>query len=356
MYKTIYVFSPTAQATGGTELLQQLVYKLRLIGQEAYMMYTAPYEGSKVQEVFEPRYNNPHVENIEDSADNIIIVSEAAIYYLLNYKYVQKAIWWLSVDFYGGSFRLPCDTLHKIFYTISDWIYRKYDKEWIHFVQSEYAYNYCIEERGIPADHVVRMSDYLSQAFIANGCEDDGSSRKNQVLYNPKKGIEFTRALMTKAPDIKWIPIINMTSQQIVDLMKESKVYIDFGNHPGKDRIPREATICGCCIITGKRGAAANTVDIPLPDKYKYEESETQSIINAIHDIFNNFARSRTDYVQYVNRIKKEEAIFENEIKEFFIDANIENVRHSAFFQVKQRIYRHIAYAMKFIPALLGHK
>ena len=47
-----------------------------------------------------------------------------------------------------------------------------------------------------------------------------------------------------------------MTPEQVVDLMSESKVYIDFGNHPGKDRIPREAVINGCCVITGVRGSA----------------------------------------------------------------------------------------------------
>ena len=51
MYKKIYVFSPTIQATGGTELLQQLVYKLRLKGQDAYMVYTTPYQGSAVGQV-----------------------------------------------------------------------------------------------------------------------------------------------------------------------------------------------------------------------------------------------------------------------------------------------------------------
>ena len=30
------------------------------------------------------------------------------------------------------------------------------------------------------------------------------------------------------------------------------KLYIDFGGFPGKDRLPREAVMHDCCIITGK--------------------------------------------------------------------------------------------------------
>ena len=33
------------------------------------------------------------------------------------------------------------------------------------------------------------------------------------------------------------------------------QVYIDFGHHPGQDRLPREAVQCGCVVITGTRGS-----------------------------------------------------------------------------------------------------
>lgn len=59
------------------------------------------------------------------------------------------------------------------------------------------------------------------------------------------------------AQDLRWVPLIGMTTEEMRSCMSKSKVYIDFGNHPGKDRIPREAAISGCIVITGKRGAAA---------------------------------------------------------------------------------------------------
>ena len=356
MYNKIYVFSPTAQATGGTELLQQLVFKLRAFGQNAYMVYTTPYVGSKVEEIFGPRYNNPFTDDVEDSKDNIIVVSEAAMYLLLNYKFVQKAVWWLSVDFYGGSFRLPTDSLHKVFYRLSDSIYRQYDKEWIHLVQSEYAYKYCIEEREISSSHVFRLSDYLSKAFIQNADINTDTIRKNQVLYNPKKGYVFTEALINANPDIQWVPIVDMTSNQIVSLMKESKVYIDFGMHPGKDRIPREAALCGCCVLTGKRGAASNNVDIPIPECYKFDESEKERIIKQINNIFINYRDCKKYYESYVAKIKNEEQVFENEIRKVFIETEIANLSKSVAYIIKLKVLRTIVYGMKFIPAKFGHK
>lgn len=355
MYNKIYVFSPTIQATGGTELLQQLVFKLRQQGKDAYMYYTTEYNGSRVQKIFEPRYNNPYENYVDDRKDNLIIVSEASMYYLLNYKHIQKAVWWLSVDFYGGSFRLPCDLWHKLFYKLTDIIYRQFDKQWIHFTQSEYAYRYCIEERHINKNNVYHLSDYLSKDFINHADDISRIDRINQVLYNPKKGVEFTQQLMSKNPFIKWIPIINMTSTQIVELMKQSKVYIDFGNHPGKDRIPREAAICGCCIITGVRGAAANAIDIPIPSKYKCEEADIQGIVKIISEVFINFNECRKDFKGYTEIIKNEEAIFEKEVEQLFITHPHKYEKISKWEIFLRPIAKIVVYSMKFGPVIFGY-
>lgn len=58
---------------------------------------------------------------------------------------------------------------------------------------------------------------------------------------------------MKKARELNFKPIINMTRDEVIRELQRAKVYIDFGNHPGKDRIPREAAILGCCAIVGKR-------------------------------------------------------------------------------------------------------
>ncbi|MDE7346175.1 MAG: hypothetical protein K2N48_05495 [Muribaculaceae bacterium] len=355
MYNKIYVFSPTSQATGGTELLQQLTAKLRVLGQNAFMVYTTSYDGSPVQKVFGPRYKNPYVTEIEDAKDNIMIVSEAAMYLLLNYKYIHKSVWWLSVDFYGGSFKLPTDRLHKIFYKISDKIYSSFDKKWIHFVQSEYAYNYCLNERNIPVSQIFRLSDYLSKDFIQNGREKDKETKKeDNILYNPKKGIEFTKKLIAIAPSLNWIPIQNMTAKEVSELMNKSKVYIDFGNHPGKDRIPREAAICGCCVITGLRGSANNDIDIPIPSAYKFSEKDPKEIINMIELILDDYSNKRSDYEKYIEKILKEEIVFENEVIDFFTKDRRKETKIKQCFstEIKRKILKPIIYSMKFGPTL----
>ena len=50
------------------------------------MVYTTQYEDSPVKKVFEPRYSNPYKNTVEDDINNIMIVSEAAMFYLLKYS------------------------------------------------------------------------------------------------------------------------------------------------------------------------------------------------------------------------------------------------------------------------------
>ena len=128
------------------------------------------------------------------------------------------------------------------------------------------------KERQISPNSIFRLSDFISSTFF-DGIETETIIRKNIVLYNPKKGVEFTQKIMDTCPEFEWIALQNMSHEEMKQTMLTSKVYIDFGNHPGKDRIPREAALCGCCVITGKRGSAKNDVDVKIPPSYKFDDN-----------------------------------------------------------------------------------
>lgn len=71
-------------------------------------------------------------------------------------------------------------------------------------------------------------------------------------------------------------------------MLLKAKVYIDFGPHPGMDRLPREAALCGCCVITNRQGAAAFHKDVPIPPQFKIDVREND--INASQYLDETFA------------------------------------------------------------------
>jgi hypothetical protein len=102
--------------------------------------------------------------------------------------------------------------------------------------------------------------------------------------------------------------------------MKKSKIYIDFGNHPGKDRIPREAAINGCVIVTNKKGAANNSYDIPINEEYKFEDpiKGKEVFKDLVDNIYLDFEKHFQQFDFYRSKIKNEERIFEKELLIFY--------------------------------------
>lgn len=323
----IYVACPAKVYTGGPELLHQLVFKMNQFGYNAMMFYYGEFEVSPVHEEYR-MYNNDFVLEIEDKKENILITPEVNINLLSSYNNIKKIIWWLSVDnYFKASENRYIRKLKKIFNIETDYINKKINKKHsniiknsdFHFVQSKYAKDFLINKK-IPKDKIFFLSDYLKENFLNQKVEYSSHNRENNVLYNPKKGFKFTKKIMEYAPDINWVPIQGMTSEEVANLLKSSKVYIDFGNHPGKDRFPREAAIMGCCVITGKRGSAKNEEDVLINPEYKFEDKQENipEIVEKIRDLLNNYDSEIDKFSEYRARIMDEEKIFENDILKIF--------------------------------------
>ncbi|MBP8959039.1 MAG: hypothetical protein KBG40_01250 [Bacteroidales bacterium] len=342
----IYIVAPANKATGGPELLHQLAYHLRVNLKINTYMYYIPDNYSSPMHFEYQQYNNPFVREIENKEKNILIVPEIAnaISILKKYSNIRKCIWWLSIDnFYISQildnrmnfflYRI-INKIWKILFNkqlidVNNIIYKKFDfksmklpteiiNASIHLVQSFYALNNIVD-KGIPKNKIFFLSDYLNKQFLE--VETDMSQKQNVVIYNPNKGYEFTKKIINQAKDIKFVPILNMTRQQVIENLQKAKVYIDFGNHPGKDRIPREAAILGCCVITSKSGSAAFYEDVPIPEEYKFDDKEENisKIVNKIKECFENFDKRYKDFCYYREIIKQEPQKFIEDLNNIFV-------------------------------------
>ena len=314
------IFVCCSQAvTGGPELLHQLVHELRCIGREAYISYY-PFEHEFSTPIAYQKYNAPQ-RKIEDEKDCFVVIPEAATWIVRDIKKAKIGIWWLSVDNY-----LQAKHQSKI----KD-LYRRYKsllrsrlplyrlRSALHFTQSFYSEHF-LKKYGIPS---CELSDYLGEDHLINSFNDEKIKKKeNIVAYNPKKGQLQTKKLIAKYPTIKFVPIVNMTPIQVRELLQRAKVYIDFGHHPGKDRPPREAAMAGCCVITGIKGSANFYEDIPIPEKYKINDtndSYLEKFNTLVTDIFENYKINSKEFTNYRNKIANEPELFKIQVKNIFL-------------------------------------
>lgn len=158
-------------------------------------------------------------------------------------------------------------------------------------------------------------------SFIDSNLHSDSSKRENIILYNPAKGLNFTKKIIASLPDYEFIALKGFNREKLKEVFSKAKIYIDFGNFPGKDRLPREAVLNGCCIVTGKLGASFFYEDLPIPYDCKFDVKDNviPQISNKIKEIINNYDDNYLNYTFYVDTILKEQEKFYNEIDNFFL-------------------------------------
>lgn len=302
----IYIFCPAYVATGGVELAHQFQYRLNLLGIETYLYYVGLEKGRTPIHEGYVKYNIKYTEMIEDKADNIVVIPEVYLDYLLQIKNAQKIVWWMSVDFAKGS-----EEAYKYLWN---------NKSIMHLVQSKYAFEY-VKENGAAGDKIRWLSDYINSEYL-HVSKVPGTERQPMVLFNPRKGFDKTAEIIQCSRGlIQWVALTGFKPESLRELMQRAKVYIDFGNHPGRDRIPREAAMCGCLVITNRKGAAANDVDVLINDEYKFgDEALPTDIVDTIIKLISEYDDRADDYIPYNNRTAREFQTFEKDIYSIFKD------------------------------------
>lgn len=295
----IYVLCPSRCVTGGPESIHNLVDRLRRFGHDAKIVYLPDINNPTPDEYKD--YYIEYTNRVEDKEHNILIVPEIWTDKLNDYNAIQKSIWWLSVDNHfsnGNKFDFNNSLNRKI----------------AHLFQSKYVEKFLVDSG---AAHLHPLNSSLNKIFYNKFKE---KKREDYVLYNPSKGFEFTSQLMQIAPTLNWKAIKKMSRDEIVNLMRKSKLYIDFGPFPGRDRMPREAALNGCCLIVGHRGAANFYQDIPISPEYKFKVDplESNTVIKKMQDCLTNYEERVKDFGYCRRKIQATDEQFKIEVTQIF--------------------------------------
>jgi hypothetical protein len=288
----VYINIPQNAVAGGVEALYQLADAINNIGGNSIVLFDSK-TPNPVPEKYS-HYNIKYSFEVENSSENWIIYPEVWTERVNWFKNMKNAIWWLSVD-----------NNHNKFKDFSN-------LDIMHFYQSYYAFSHLINSG---ASYYLPLFDYINDSYFLKN--NYTNFKENIVCYNPAKGQEITNEIIRLNPNIKFIPLTNMSEKQVIDTLSISKVYIDFGHHPGKDRIPREAAILNNCIITNFKGAACFYNDVPIYNEYKFEE--IHSVGRMIEDCFNNFEYHLQKFSTYKTIIKNQKEEFINQTKQIFL-------------------------------------
>jgi hypothetical protein len=286
-----FIYNVPSYSTGGVECLYHLCDSINNNGGEAYIKHVGEEFGSHL---IPDRYKHLNVKltrEIEDSPENNLVLAEIFTGDLDKFYNIKKFVWWLSVD-----------NNNKHFNNFKD-------ENITHLFQSYYAQDFLLKNKAYKTLPLFDFINLPEQDFNLNEKED-------VICYNPNKGMEYTREIIKRCPDLDFVPLVNMTTKEIYQTLAKSKVYMDLGNHPGRDKIPREAAINGCVVVTGMRGSAKFYSDVPIPNQYKLTQIDN-TIQDYLRDVTNNFYNYLNDFNLYRKIIKKQKEEFTNQCKIF---------------------------------------
>ena len=85
--------------------------------------------------------------------------------------------------------------------------------------------------------------------------------------------------------------------------------------------MPREAALFDNCTITNKKGSAKNKIDIPINEKYKFDEKKInlEKISKTISNILNNYKNELKYFKQYKKTILNEKKNFHKDLRKIFV-------------------------------------
>lgn len=347
----IYIIAPANMDTGGPKDLHQLAYFLKNnLKKKVFMYYYPTMLKNPIHKNYK-FYKIPHTNKIIDSKDNILIIPEVnvSIEISKSFKKIQKAIWWLSLDFFflhrfiernnkyiRSIFKIPFKLISlfnkSTFFYFGNLSLYKYLKFCymnlsftnvlkikdiaVNLAQANYQHE-ILKSKKIKS---VFLSDYIRKEYFDSAKKISVSKKENIICYNPKKNSFFLKNFIKLNPQYKFIPLINYSLKDVIKILSKSKIYIDFGFHPGADHLPREAAILKNCILTNKEGSAFYYKDVPLHKDYKFDEifNNNQKIKKQIDLIFENFPKQIKRFSNYRSIIKLQEKKFISEAKKIF--------------------------------------
>lgn len=292
----VLAFCPPKVATGGTEAIHQLVRELNKY-LHAVILY--PGQDPDPQPPEYARYGCEFITDYPEGFNGVVIFPEIWANNVCHpmFKDAIKVVNWAGVDVYD--WHTP--EAYRGMYLQAEGV--------IHIAQSAYAVDH-LRHKGV--ETILRLSDILNDDFFEPYEEKE---RNDVILYNPAKLTPFGRAVMVA--DFKFQPVKGLSREGVIELLRTHKLYLDFNVFSGRERLLREAVMCGCCALVSTSGCAQFFEDVAIPDEYKFDMKDwnLEPVHMAMREILDNYEEHKENFDIYRRSIRADQERYPDDVK-----------------------------------------
>ena len=233
------------------------------------------------------------------SDEVVFVLPEVYLGFMPFFAGMQVLVWWLSVD--NAFSALSSINLNSL---------RTPDVR--HAVQSVYAERF-VSALGFES---TPLTDYT---VVGNVVDLPLSERplKLAVSAGPKVISDLNaliRSIGERIPGVEIVPIVGLSQSQVSEALSTSRLFIDLGKLPGKDRMPREAIMLGTNVIIAWAGAGMHAGDFPIDAMYRARTYDLQFVARLAAHMIANPKVHAAQFERARNAIANEKAVFSQEV------------------------------------------
>ena len=278
----LVVVCPANAVTGGPEAMHQLVHTANRAQPGSAAILYAPFTVHANPQEYR-HYECPIIMRDQVPQDALVVLPE--IWPDIAATFSNRcALWWLSVGNFGSHGQ------------------RNLERISLHLCQSRYAFEHVQKNLSFEPMMLTDWVDVLPVDTV----------RLPRVAVNPAKDAGMLRYFVeSKKFDVA--ELRGMDKIGVSAALHGSRMYVDFGNHPGRDRLPREAALAGCTVLSTYLGAACYWDDMPLPNHYKFDTLD--ELTGKVEEELDHYDHYRSaSQIGYESWVKKNRADFESEV------------------------------------------
>jgi len=350
----VYLVAPAGVYTGGPTALFQLCNALRRYGVNAIIAFYGKVEGDLLHPNYR-KYGCPWVtiNDIKDEKQNAIVTPETAIQQITPFMKVKKIIYWLAVDNYVLSsykrsklnyisylvkrytldpYILYCFLTRKMaFYRHSyNAVYVKslIDRKIVsipnvdlHLAQSRYV-NEFLRSMGVCHENIIMIHEPIEEEFLTNAMKVKDYEKVNAIAWNSRKAypaaFKLVNALRKRGFTV--FELANVGKEHMLKLLSRTKIFLDIGIHPGRDRPLREAVALDNIAVVNNHGGYYYFDDCMVPDEFKWDcqfdcKIDYRKCVEKIEYYLENFEYYIKKFYHFKQYILQEPYIFLNDVR-----------------------------------------
>jgi hypothetical protein len=186
----------------------------------------------------------------------------------------------------------------------------------IHAAHSVYARN-VVASLGMNAN---MLSDYT---VVPELPLDPVGRRPMKLCLNAGGKVIFNLGaicarLIEALPELEIVPITNLPRTDVYRHFSTSRLFVDLGSFPGKDRMVREALVLGANVVVAAAGAGRNSEDYVFPDAYRWDMVDIEKLVALVVDMLTDPENHQGEFATAREIVRNEKAAFDAEVETTF--------------------------------------